>query len=513
MKSPFQLLLVAALLGAFSLFADEPASPLYSFKQGESYVYQIRIETQEASYTGVLNGIMTYTARTVNPHGFTLRTSGSLHPSRKMKDGRAFPPFGVYRVGLQYFDNSPAMGFPFRQPRDVVFDIKGSIIQQGDAAPQPMQFDLTSFIIEPLSAKGDAKWEFTNPTVVVHEELESVEPGGISRLVRIKKNNLVATEKISYSLMPGTNAATVIIKKQLEVKTRQMVGDSPRIQTAGEGEIVFDTKLGVPRSMEFKQTLTEAEENLTRKTPMTLTYKLLEGKEREAALVALASTNRLATSTNRPPAKLTPPKAEAKPLTDIERTQILADLKSARTFTKRSAANRLAEAAVTRKHCDEVLKALAPLLADADLFTRAAAVKTLGTWGNRDSVTALIKMMDDPEFSVRWAVFDALAALQDQRAIEPLAKFLATGKDNHRATQSLRSFGAAAEESVTKLLAETNVSTQREAAQLLQDIGTKKSLRDLEKLLLAADPSVKFALENAIKAIQERESPAKDAKK
>ncbi len=496
------------------LSAADPVAPQYGFKQGESYVYQIRIESQESNYTGALQGVVTYTARTVNPHGFTLRTSGSLQPVRKMKDGRAFPPFGVYRVGLQYFDNSTAIGFPFRQPRDVVFDTKGGVIQQSDAGPEPGKFDLSQFIIQPFAPKGEAKWESNNPTILVHEELEPATPGGISRLVRIKKNNLPATEKVSYSLTPGTNSTTVIVKKQLEIKTRQMVGDSPRIQITGEGEIVFDTKLGVPRSLEFKQTLIEAEENLTRKTPMLLTFKLLEGKERDVAL-APVSTNRLAGSTNRPPAKLVePPKTKPKPLTDVERTQALEDLKSDNAFTQSRGADRLAAAEPTAKHRDEVTKALLPLVSrTSEMFTRAAFIKALGVWGNRDSVTALIKLVDDRDISVHLAVFDALVALQDKRAIEPFTKFLATGKDNYRATQALRAFGPAAEESVLKLLAEVNTGTQREAAQLLQEIGTKKSLRDLEKLTQSSESYLKYVAERAIKAIQARENTTKDAKK
>lgn len=503
------------LFPALSLFAADPVLSQYGFKEGESYVYQIRIESQEANYTGILQGVMTYTARTVNPHGFTLRTAGALQPTRKMKDGRFFPPFGVYRVGLQYFDNSPTPpSFPFRQPRDVVFDTKGALIQQGDVAQDPGKFDVADFIIESFAPKGESKWELNNSVVLVHEELEPVAPGGLSRLVRIKRSNLAAMEKISYSLAPSTNANSVIIKKQLEVKTRLMVGDRPRIQITGEGEIVFDTKLGVPRSMEFKQTLAEAEENLTRKTPMILTYKLLEGKEREAALTSATSTNRLATGTNRPPVKyVQPPKAEKKPLTDIERMQALADLKSARVFTKRGAADRLVAAEPTPKHRDEVAKALASLLTDTDFFTRAAGAKALGTWGNRDSATALLKLIDDREFSVRWAVFDALVALKEKRAIEPLAKFLTTGKDDRRAAQALREFGFAAEDAVLKLVAENNVSTQREAAQLLKDIGTNKSLSDLEKLAQRAEFPLKAVAEDAIKTIQQRENDAKGAKK
>ncbi len=513
MKLRLPLLFCVSLLMVFRGRAAEPAVPQYAFKQGEGYVYQIRIESQEANYTGVLHGVVTYTARTVNPHGFTLRSTGGLQPSRKMKDGRLFPPFGVYRVGLQYFDNSPTPpGLKFRPTRDVVFDTKGALIQQGDVVQDPGKFDVSDFIIEPFALKGESKWESSNSIVLVHEELEPVTPGGIggiSRLVRIKRNNLAATEKVSYSLAPGTNASTVIIKKQLEVKTRQMVGESPLIQITGQGEIVFDTKLGVPRSMEFKQTLAEAEENITRKTPMVLTYKLLEGKERDAALTPAASTNRVTTGTSRTPKS----KDEKKPITDVERTQCLADLKSVRAFTKRGAAGRLAHAEATPKHRDEVSKALLPLLADTDVSTRAAGAKALGTWGNRDAGSALLKLIHDREFSVRWAVFDALVALEDKRAIEPIAKFLATGKDDARAVQTLRDFGFAAEDAVVKLLAENNVGTQREAAQLLKYIGTKKSLRDLEKLAQSAEFLLKAVAEDAIKAIQQREKDAKDAKK
>jgi hypothetical protein len=56
------------------------------------------------------------------------------------------------------------------------------------------------------------------------------------------------------------------------------------VRLSGEGPITFAIKAGMPTDLEFKGTLTLTTGNLPARIPLTLTYRLLEGAERERAL-------------------------------------------------------------------------------------------------------------------------------------------------------------------------------------------------------------------------------------
>src|SRR5262249_13612725 len=155
-------------------------------------------------------------------------------------------------------------------------------------------------------------------------------------------------------------------------------------------------------ALSFKATMSDHEGNTTTRVPVTVTYKMLEGAEREKVL-------------HPPP----PPKVEPKPLTDAELAKALEDLKGSDAGRRKAAADKLA-LAVAGKGREEVARALAPLLKEEDAWTRLAAVKALGVWGTKESVPALLRMLDDKAFFVPGPAIESLGQLKDPRVAEPI---------------------------------------------------------------------------------------------
>ena len=66
-------------------------------------------------------------------------------------------------------------------------------------------------------------------------------------------------------------------------------------------------------------------------------------------------------------------------------------------------------------------------------------------------------------------------------------------------------FGAAAEKAVLGLLNERSAETQRQACNILQQIGTSESLEPLQKLIGDSDQQVNQAAVDAVRAIKQRQ--------
>jgi HEAT repeat protein len=144
---------------------------------------------------------------------------------------------------------------------------------------------------------------------------------------------------------------------------------------------------------------------------------------------------------------------------------------------------------------------------DSDSFTHMTAVNFLGSHATTNEVPVLLKLLKDSDWSSRQAATKALGKLKDERAIQPLADLIARsgsmyGQD---ASAALINIGAPAERAVIALLNERNADTQRQACNILQQIGTDVSLDPLQKLVGDGDQSTSQAAVEAIRAIKQRQ--------
>lgn len=463
----------------------------YHPEAGEAYVYAVKIETTEADYTETMSGNATYRCRAADENGMVLTCTGGLVPVRRAAQGNILPgnPFlRLHAFGL----GMPGFPRPFAGPNEIKIDGQGHLLSTRGETPLPRALgDLSQLIIETLPADGTT-WEVQNGCVIALQEARPLYPtpalafgrGGSSHFARTEQRNLPASETLSYTL-GATNGDLVRLDKRYALRTNEISFGGPTLQMTGDGHVDFDRKLGMPRTMEFKLTLVEhPDRTTTTRVPVTVTYRLLEGDEREKAL--------------HPPAPAPP---ERKPIAQSDLTSTLTDLQSPDAFKVIGAANKLAGAQPTGDQ-RAVERALIGALEHRDGFARQSVVKALGTWGSRDSVPPLIKRLDDESFAVRWAVFEVLGARKDVRAAQPIAKWL--GKDRGFASNALRKMGPVAATAVAQQLNAKDWGMRIDVCRLLKDIGTPREIPALRAVTRDENSLVADAAAEAIKAIEQR---------
>lgn len=185
-------------------------------------------------------------------------------------------------------------------------------------------------------------------------------------------------------------------------------------------------------------------------------------------------------------------------------------LKSPDANKRREAARRLKDSLPDQRRA-EVVKALAPLLNDSDVFTRQFAIEALGVWGDKDTVPLLISAMQGRE--TRHEAMNALARIKDERAAEAIAARLEEFGDLLLAAQALKKMGPIAEKAVLARLNHGEFQVRIMVCEILTVIGTKQSIAPLEKVVDAGkdpfagqDHLVAMRAKETLKAIQRRQN-------
>ena len=263
-------------------------------------------------------------------------------------------------------------------------------------------------------------------------------------------------------------------------------GADPRVGSGGEGDLVFDRVAGLISGIDMEYTTTTSTESVSRKYSVSLKCHLLTGDDLNKVLHPPPPE---------PPKKLT---GEA-----LERSGLQPGWDEP---YKRADALRQLASAELENPAPELLSHVASLLNDADYSTRQSAATFLGTYGTKAQVPDLLKLLKDTDTMARQSAVKALTRLKDARAAEPLADLVARGGyDVQGAAAALMAIGPAGEDSVLLLLKERYLDTRRQACGILRQVGTRKSIDALTKLMLDPDASLSQAASDAIRTIQNRE--------
>jgi S1-C subfamily serine protease len=188
-----------------------------------------------------------------------------------------------------------------------------------------------------------------------------------------------------------------------------------------------------------------------------------------------------------------------------ELREALADLRSEAPARVREATRKLAEARPGAARRKEVAAALGALLRSSDAATRRSAVRALGVWGSKENVPQLARLVEDVNVSVRAAALEALGKHPDVRGAEAAARRLKSETDRSLAAKALRAMGRVAEKPVLKLLLEERALVLVAACEVLREVGSAASVRDLRALEeRSRDPAVTRAARAARSAILAR---------
>jgi HEAT repeat protein len=165
----------------------------------------------------------------------------------------------------------------------------------------------------------------------------------------------------------------------------------------------------------------------------------------------------------------------------------------------------LARTAVVENRRAEVSAALLKFLAAAREETAMrSAIRSLAVWHTPETVPALAKYLGHTSFSVRSEAASALASIKSPAAAKSIAARLASPHCDISAAAPLSQMGPVAEDAVLALLSDANQQTRATAIGILGDIGTKKSLRALEKIANGKDFFLKGIATMSVQRVRER---------
>lgn len=494
--------LFISLLAGWPLLATAAKPPLLRYRaEAATNVFSVTIEVRGENGKETLAGNLSTIVRPISSNFISLSFRGSLAPKR---DANSMPYMGMGR-GPRWM--TPVQ---LNEGSELVMDAQGRVLRVSGDFPLPVPLgSIAQLFVPQLPAKAESKWESTDDVAVLDEPLglgptrgfglmqnnyammSSYMPGG-------PRNNtgaiLIVSQRTKTELKSVT-ATTASFQQRLVLDSPLLIGAEPRLSATGDGTWTFDVAGGFLRAAEMEfQALLNSDAS-TRRSSSKLKIQLLEGKERDATLAALASRPSFDPATGQ---------MVSRKLSGEELQKVFEDLQSDDDAKRRNAANRLANAELVRPP-QALVNYLTNYLFDAESPLRFAAVKVVADFGTIEQVPDLLRLVKAGDSSTSYSAIRGLGRLKDPRAIETLVECVAAGESEaYSAASALENFGPAAEDPVLRLLQEKHTATKRAACGILKKVGTQKSLGPLKDLMGVGDFSLSNSASEAVRAIQSR---------
>lgn len=161
---------------------------------------------------------------------------------------------------------------------------------------------------------------------------------------------------------------------------------------------------------------------------------------------------------------------------DVILIQSIQDLKGPDFEYRKIVAQWLCQTPPNEQRRKEVAEGLSPLLNDGRPDVRLVGLKALTVWGTADTVSAIIRAVDDDSNDVRQLAIQTLIRLKDLRGAEAIAGRLTNFFDRELATRALQDMGPAAEKVVVKYYHHKDNDVRDRARRLLQEYHTQPGM-------------------------------------
>jgi hypothetical protein len=469
----------------------------YDWKPGQRFTYRMETAVQLGTGAEEIHGNVSYTVKSVSPEGVAeitflesitrLKNGGAIRSTPSYSPSYRLPPRPPSRS--RYSPRYTIPSIP-AAPDVVKVDRYGRIISTEGGAHFPLFLGRAAHLpFEPLSTIEENPWSVATDIAF---RLNSVDWLSMSTLGSLRSEELLGREKATFTL-DGSDVRQVTVNKTYEASSAALVDGRPQIAMSGEGKLTFDPQRGLFSSLKMKVRVAMHEGAVRVEVPIQVSYELVSEAE-EARMMAAAEKSRLEAE------KLA--KDLMRPLTVADLDEIVKDLQSGDYMKELRAKTRL-----TTKRGQEpdpkLATAVERLLKYENSHVREAAAGAFTAWATKENVPMLVKLLDSDSSTVRGEALQALGRLKATSAIDRIVQQLP--QDQFTAAQALRSMGPAAEPAVLKLLTQGDRKAREEACQILNEIGTKKSLFALEKAKKDGDALMKIYADQAIKAIERRQ--------
>ncbi len=279
-----------------------------------------------------------------------------------------------------------------------------------------------------------------------------------------------AIERVGYAVDRELDGRISISKTYEFVTTRN--ADRPEVRIKGKGTLVFDTRVGMPQSLEYKATFETNDEDGQSRIPITVSYLLRNPeevkREREAARQQFeaARASRNATRIHRIRSWWNP---------FFSRSEMLRA--EARLVLRCSVWQK---SQVVEDQRAVVIKAARNHLQNSNGFVRKAAAEVIARWASReefDDLVAILASEDGLAFTAQKKAVQTLASFNDDRAYPHIISALKKPFVQDDAKTALIKVGSSIEPMILKALDEqSDDQVRRSLIEVLQRSGQQRVL-------------------------------------
>jgi hypothetical protein len=306
-----------------------------------------------------------------------------------------------------------------------------------------------------------------------------------------------ATSRVKYRIVRETEEI-VEIEKIIDLATIEREGQTPRFQIVGDGTLIWDKKLSLPKQLTQKMTLAMVVDGARITAPIDYDVKLFSARS-TAEILADGKAKAEARRKSKDPGDLPP---------DATLDETLAVLRASEPSQSGLAIPliRLASIEVEEARRDEVIAIVEPLLSAKDHSVRTYAARAIGKWGTAKCIPTLLKLAKTGDKNSRYSIVGVLGELSagNSEVAEYLAYLLTQQSIRSQAGRSLREMGPVSIPFVLPLLTTTSDDTFREACEVLQEVGDADCLTKLKALPKQPTDSRQERLDRTIAGIQRR---------
>ncbi|MBC8354388.1 MAG: hypothetical protein H8E66_20525 [Planctomycetes bacterium] len=277
------LCLVAVCLVATTAQAE----PLrYRWAADAQFVYDVQIVADVPDAIETLAGKIIYEVKSTDqPSKISYR--GGLKKTTKKKPSSASSsrggPFG------DVFGRPPGFGSPFARQsnpfkglghttNEVMVSSTGSILAMEGSSQLPYLLgNLSLLVFEPLSETEQTNWKVEGGVTISEKKDRGESFGPFDPFARRggPDKTMAAGESTSF-VKEGAQADLLSFKRTFRLNSP---GDDTGFSIDGTGRWVFNTKLGMSESLDFKQKLTISKDNVEIVVPVSIKYRRISNDE------------------------------------------------------------------------------------------------------------------------------------------------------------------------------------------------------------------------------------------
>ena len=349
-------------------------------------------------------------------------------------------------------------------------------------------------LIDQLSSRKRDSWYHQQEVVLLRPVRGNADPHNAftGRTVGGRRSTSATTqtfeqvkmrERFDYEITAKKRSETTLLRTYKLSSTGK--ADKPYIDVEGTAEITIDAKLGVPTYIKARRKTVINQATVTIEVPTIIECKRVPLSETVATRLKLASSV-AKNKKKRSDAKI----AESNKSQDERLTTLLdkitADFaKNGRSYDIR----KLSQMQVVPEKRKDVIALLKKALVSSRSYESRTVIEAIGIWGTKDEVPMLLKLLNSGESLNQKAAGEALATIGDEAAAKPLIDKLQKASSKFTWIRILEKLGPAGEKEVLKMLASSDLKTIETAAEILEKIGGKASVKPLQKLLTLAQRS------------------------